>query len=90
MAESKAENILKKTYGSVPEPTIGEKRRHELLIDSNTFQEQQLKTDILHLAKSASLTNDKEMAEIALAKWNELYPENKYSSLELFLGVEGE
>lgn len=78
------------TYGSIPQPTIGEQQRHELLVLSDTFQEQQLKTDIIHLARSASLTGDTEMAKIALDKWNSLYPNNQYGNLDLFLGVEDE
>jgi len=82
------ERALINTYGFVPEPTPGEQAQHELLIDSNTFQEQQLKSDILRLAISANLTNDIEMARIVLDRWNELYPNNQYHNFELLLGVE--
>lgn len=88
--KAEAEKILKHIYGYVPQPTIGEQQRHELLVLSDTFQEQQLKTDIIHLARSASLTGDTEMAQIALEKWNQLYPNNQYTNLNLFLGVEDE
>jgi hypothetical protein len=89
-AESRAEKILQATYGFVPTPTEGENRSYEQIIDSSRFQEQQLKRDILRLAKSAELTQDDEMAQIVLAKWNELYPDNSYSSLKLLIGVEDE
>lgn len=88
--KAEAEKILMETYGSIPQPTIGEQQRHELLVLSDTFQEQQLKTDIIHLARSASLTDDTEMTQIALEKWNQLYPNNQYTNLDLFLGVEDE
>lgn len=90
MTESRAKKILTETYGSVPKPTVGEQQRHELLILSGKFNEIQLKTDIIHLARSASLTGDLEMAKTALDKWNSLYPHNQYSNLDLFLGVEDE
>ena len=90
MTESMAEKILIDTYGYIPEPTCGEKREHELIIDSNHFQEQQLKTDILRLAMSAKLTQDAEMGQIVLNKWNTLYPKNTYFNIDLLIGVEYE
>lgn len=90
MSEKLAEKIMIETYGFVPEPTCGEKREHELIIDSNHFQEQQLKTDILRLARSAKLTQDIEMGQIVLERWNTLYPKNTYCSIDLLLGVEDE
>ncbi len=89
-AESRAEKILQATYGYIPTPTEGENVSYEQIIDSGRFQEQQLKRDILRLAKSAELTEDAEMAQIVLAKWNELYPDNCHSSLRLLMGVEDE
>ena len=90
MTESRAEQILIKAYGLVPKPTTGEQQRYELLILSDKFDEYQLKVDIIHLARSAKLTEDQEIAQIALDKWNSLYPDNQYSNLDLFLGVEDE
>ena len=90
MTESRAEKILIRAYGLVPEPTTGEQQRYELLILSDKFDEYQLKVDIIHLARSAKLTEDQEMAKIALDKWNSLYPDNQYENLDLFIGVEDE
>jgi len=36
----------------------------------------------------AMANKDSLTAEIALKRWNTLYPKNKYSSLEIFIGVE--
>ena len=77
-------------YGEVPKPTPQEAFDYELMIDSGTFEEQQLKFDILRRAKTAQLTGDTEIAEIALAQWNKLYPENTYTNLDLLIGVEYE
>lgn len=77
-------------YGEVPKPTLQEEFDYELMIDSGNFEEQQLKSDILRHAKTAQLTNDTELGEIALAQWNQLYPENIYTNIDLLIGVEYE
>ena len=82
--------ILTETYGAVPKPTAQECFEYELLIDSENWQEQQLKFDILRRAKTAQLTNDIEIAKVALSQWNRLYPKNTYSNLDLLIGVEYE
>ena len=80
--------ILISTYGEIPKPTPGQEFWHELMIDSGTFDEQELKTSIIKLAQVAMANKDSLTAEIALKRWNTLYPKNKYSSLEIFIGVE--
>ena len=90
MSREIALEMYKQIYGEVPMPTPQEVFDYELLIDSGTFEEQQLKFDILRHAKTAQLTKDSELAEIALDQWNQLYPENKYTNLDLLIGVEYE
>lgn len=80
--------MLQEMYGDVPKPTPQEAFGYELLIDSGTFEEQQLRFDILRRAKTAQLTSDTEIAEIALSQWNQLYPKNTYTNLDLLIGVE--
>lgn len=82
--------MYQEIYGEVPKPTPQEAIDYELMIDSGNFEEQQLKFDILRHAKTAQLAEDSELAEIALAQWNRLYPENTYSNINLLLGVEYE
>lgn len=82
--------MLTELYGEVPKPTPQESFDYELIIDSGNFEEQQLKYDILRHAKTAQLTEDTELAEIALSQWNRLYPENTYTNIGLLIGVEYE
>lgn len=80
--------MYQEIYGQVPKPTPQEEFDYELMIASGTFEEQQLKFDILRHAKTAQLTEDNELANIALSQWNRLYPENTYSNIDLLIGVE--
>jgi len=63
---------------------------HELIIDSGNYSEQQLKRDILGLARSAVLTQDEDAIKVVVEKWNRLYPDNQYNSVELLIEVEDE
>jgi hypothetical protein len=90
MSREIAIKMYQEIYGQVPKPTPQEEFDYELMIASGTFEEQQLKFDILRHAKTAQLTNDIEFGEIALAQWNQLYPNNQYSNLDLLIGVEYE
>lgn len=80
--------ILLSTYGEIPKPTAGEEMYHELMIDSGTFDEQQLRTDIIKLAQVAQATKDPLTESVVLKRWNTLYPKNKYSSVEMLIGIE--
>ncbi len=90
MSREIAIEMYKRIYGEVPKPTAQEAFDYELMIDSGTFEEQQLKFDILRRAKTAQLTNDTEIAKVALSQWNRLYPKNTYSNVDLLIGVEYE
>lgn len=88
MSREIAIQMYQEIYGEVPKPTTQEEFDYELMIESGTFEEQQLKLDILRHAKTAQLTNDVEFGKIALAQWNRLYPQNTYSNIDLLVGVE--
>lgn len=92
MPISNGELIVKlyERYGCLVRPTPGENAYYELMSDSGTLLREQERRDALRLAESARLTDDQGMAEIALARWNALFPENTYSSIEMLLGVENE
>lgn len=77
-------------YGKFVKPTPGEGAYHELMSESGTLLREQERRDALRLAESARLTGDRETAEVALVRWNKLYPENTYSSIEMLLEVENE
>ncbi len=68
MSREIAIEMYKQIYGEVPKQTAQEAFDYELMIDSGTFEEQQLRFDILRHAKTAQLTNDTEFGEIALAQ----------------------
>lgn len=80
------ENIAR--YKTI-EPTPKERLWYEEMVDSGTFQKQQERTDVLRLAECASKSGDPLTAEVALERWNILYPNEKYSSINLLWGVEG-
>lgn len=86
--KKEVEDLLTRLYGEVPEATEGEKAFHEVMLDSGTFDEQQLKRDILRTARSTSLTKDERGMQAALENWNSLYPDNQYSNVDMLLGVE--
>ncbi len=90
MSREIAIEMYKELYGEVPKPTAQEAFDYELMIESGTFEEQQLRFDILRHAKTAQLTGDTEIGQIALAQWNRLYPQNTYTNLDLLIGVEYE
>lgn len=82
--------ILYDRYDTYVHPTAGEQAYHEEMYDSGTLLREQERRDSLRLAEIAQRTGDAETAAVALARWNELFPENTYLSVEMLLGVENE
>jgi|CXWL01.1.fsa_nt_gi hypothetical protein len=92
MPISRAELIEKlyDRYGRFVKPTAKEEAYYEEMADSGTLLHEQERRDALRLAMVALQTGDPETASTALVRWNALFPENTYSSIEMLLGVENE
>ena len=88
MINTEVEAIMVARYGFVPQPTAGERRMYELIIDSGMFLRTQERVDALRLAEAAVRNGDPLTSEIALQRWNAVNPNNEYSSAELLVGVE--
>ncbi len=90
MPISRAELIvnLYDRYGRFVKPTGREEAYYEEMADSGTLLLEQEKRDALRLAQVALQTGDPDTAEVALSRWNALFPENTYLSVEMLAGVE--
>ena len=90
MPISRSELIVKlyDRYGTFVCPTAREEAYYEEMADSGTLLREQERRDTLRLAEVANQTGDEETASVALARWNALFPENTYLSIEMLLGVE--
>jgi hypothetical protein len=65
-----------------------DKAYHEELVDSGTYDREQLRYDLLRRAYSAWVNKDHETASILLKQWNQTFPDNVYKTIELLVRIE--